>query len=72
MRLGHGGRHALQTGVMRSEKCVARHGRAWDGMRVIAVFFGPCAPDVLTAHVSVFSYDFKRFDRFTKLAIGSE
>jgi len=24
---------------MRSEKCVARRGRAWDGMRVIAVCF---------------------------------
>jgi hypothetical protein len=39
MRLGHGGRHARQTGAMRSEKCVARHSRAWDGMRVIAVCF---------------------------------
>src|SRR2546422_1941156 len=41
------------------------------GMRVIAVFFGPCAPDVLTAHGSVFSHDFKRLDRFTKLATSS-
>ena len=40
-------------------------------MRVIAVFFGPCAPDILTSHVSVFSHDFKRFDRFTKLATSS-
>ncbi len=39
MRLGHGGRHARQTGAMRSEKCVARRGRAWDGMRVIAACF---------------------------------
>jgi hypothetical protein len=39
MRLGHGGRHVRQTGAMRSEKCVARRGRAWDGMRVIAVCF---------------------------------
>jgi hypothetical protein len=40
-------------------------------MRVIAVFFGPCAPEVLTAHGSVFSHDFKRLDRFTKLATSS-
>ena len=33
--------------------------------------FGPCAPDMLTAYVSVFSHDFKRFDRFTKLATRS-
>ena len=39
MRLGHGGRHARQTEAMLSEKCVARRGRAWDGMRVIAVCF---------------------------------
>ena len=39
MRLGHGGRHARQTGAMRSEKCVARRGRGWDGMRVVAVCF---------------------------------
>src|SRR3989442_1283198 len=40
-------------------------------MRVIAAFFGPYAPYVLTAHVSVFSHDFKRFGRFTKLATSS-
>ena len=39
MRLGDGGRHARQTGAMLSEKCVARRGRAWDGMRVIAACF---------------------------------
>jgi hypothetical protein len=39
MRLGHGGRHARQTGAMRSEKCVAHRSRAWDVMRVIAVCF---------------------------------
>jgi hypothetical protein len=39
MRLGHGGRQARQTGAMRSEKCVARRGRAWDSRRVIAVYF---------------------------------
>src|SRR5712692_9192488 len=58
------------------ERCGQKN--AWDsvaergtGMRVIAGFFGPCAPYVLTAHVSVFSHDFKRFDRFTKLATSS-
>src|SRR5439155_19459287 len=41
------------------------------GMRVIATFFGPYAPDALTAHVSVFSHNFKRFERLTKLATSS-
>src|SRR5712691_10093456 len=40
-------------------------------MRVIAAFFGPYAPDALPAHVSVFSHDFKRFERLTKLATSS-
>jgi len=40
-------------------------------MRVITVFFGPGALDGLTAYMSVFSHDFKRFDRFTKLATSS-
>jgi hypothetical protein len=40
-------------------------------MRVIAALFGPYAPDALTAYVSVFSYDFKRFERLTKLATSS-
>jgi hypothetical protein len=40
-------------------------------MRVIAAFFGPYAPDALTVHVSVFSHDFKRFERLTKLATSS-
>jgi hypothetical protein len=40
-------------------------------MRVIAAFFGPCAPDDLPAHVSVFSHDFKRLDQFAKLATSS-
>src|SRR5712691_1133838 len=41
------------------------------GMCVIAAFFGPYAPYVLTSHVSVFSHYFKRFERFTKLATSS-
>jgi hypothetical protein len=40
-------------------------------MRVIAAFFGPYAPEALAAHVSVFSHDFKRFERLTKLATSS-
>jgi hypothetical protein len=41
------------------------------GMRVIAAFCGPCAPDALAARVSVFSHDVKRFNRFVKLATSS-
>ena len=40
-------------------------------MRVIAVVFGPYAPDALPSHVSVFSHDFKRFEQLTKLATSS-
>ena len=39
MRLGHGGRQARQTEAVRSEKCVGRRGRAWDGLWAIAVCF---------------------------------
>jgi hypothetical protein len=41
------------------------------GMRVIAAFVGPYAPEALTLHGSVFFHDFKRFERLTKLATGS-
>ncbi len=37
-------------------------------MPMIAAFFGPYTPEALTAHVSVFSHDIKRFERLTKLA----
>jgi hypothetical protein len=47
------------------------YGRAWVEMRVIAVFFGPCAPAVRISYVSVFSHDFKRLGRLTKLATSS-
>jgi len=67
-RMSQGVWQQLHTRAVQSEKCVRLHGRVWAGMRVIAMFFGPCASDVLTAHVSVFSHDFKRLDRFTKLA----
>jgi hypothetical protein len=40
-------------------------------MRVIAALFGPYAPEALPSHVSVFSHDFKRFERLTKLATSS-
>ena len=39
MRLGHGGRQARQTEAVRSEKCVGRRSRAWDGLWAIAVCF---------------------------------
>ena len=70
-RIGPGVGQQRHTRAVRSEKCVRLRGRAWAGMRVIAVFFGPCAPDVLTAHGSVFSHNFKRLDRCTKLATSS-
>src|SRR5712691_9481588 len=38
-RMGQGVGQQRHTRAMRSEKCVARRGRAWDGMRVIAVCF---------------------------------
>ena len=41
-------------------------------MRVIAALFGPYAPEALPSHVSVFSHDFKRFERLTKLATSSQ
>jgi hypothetical protein len=42
------------------------------GMPVIAAFFGPYAPDALTPPASVFSHNFKRFKRSTKLATSSD
>ena len=41
------------------------------GMRVIATFFDPYAPDALTSLASGFSHNFKRFERLTKLATSS-
>src|SRR5712692_8696937 len=70
-RIGQGGRQPLHTSAVRSEKCVGLRGKAWSGMRVIAAFFGPCAPYALTAHISVFSHSFKRLDRLAKLATSS-
>jgi hypothetical protein len=37
-------------------------------MRMIAVWFGPYAPEALTAHVPVFSHDFQGCERWPKLA----
>src|SRR6266446_10091293 len=51
-------RHALRGSV--------RDGHARD-----CWVFSPCAPFLLTAYVSVFSHDFKRFERLTKLATSS-
>ena len=61
----------LHTSAVRSEKCRRFRGRAWVRMRVIAMFFGPCAPRALTSDLSVLSYNFKRLERFTKLATSS-
>ena len=69
--MGQGVWQQRHTRAVRSEKwwySVAEYGV---GMRVIAAFFGPYAPDALTSHVSVFSHDFKRFEQFTKLATSS-
>src|SRR5205823_5546231 len=70
-RISPGVGQPLHTRAMRSEKCMRLRGRAWVRMRVIAVFFGPCAPDVLTTRISVLSYNFKRLEIFTKLATSS-
>jgi hypothetical protein len=32
------------------------------------VFFGPCTPDILTTHASVFPSRFNSLDKFAKLA----
>ena len=64
--------NSIIRGAMRSEKwwdSVAADGA---GMRVIAAFFGPYAPDALASYGSVFSHDFKRFERLTKLATSSD
>jgi len=70
-RIGPGGGQPLQTRAARSEKCVQLSDRAWVGMRMITMFFGPCAPALLLAYVSVFSHDFKRLGQLTKLATSS-
>src|SRR2546428_2574782 len=64
------GQH-LHTSAVRSEQCVRLRGSAWARMRVIAVFFCPRAPDLLTWRMSVLSHDFKRVERFPKLATSS-
>jgi hypothetical protein len=70
-RIGPGGGQERHTRAVWSEKCIRLRGRTWAGMRVITVCFGPGALDGLTAYMSVFSHDFQRFDRCTKLATSS-
>ncbi len=70
-RISPGVGQQRHTRAVRSEKCVRLRGRAWVRMRVIAMFFGPCAPDALPSHVSVLSHNFKMLERFTKLATSS-
>jgi hypothetical protein len=48
-----------------------RQGRAWDGMRVIAVCFVRCSRSVLDAHTYIFSLHLKRLGRLAKLAISA-
>ena len=66
-----GGEQALHTSTVRSEKYVRLRGSAYVRRRVIAVFFRPCAPDLLTWRISVVSHNFKRLERFEKLATSS-
>jgi len=70
-RISPGVGQQFHTSAVRSEKCVRLRGSAWASMRVIAVFFCPHAPDLLTWRMSVLSHDFKRLERFTKLATSS-
>ena len=75
---GHGGEAAalqLAPRLVKDLTCVLRvrtfYGNAGTGMRVLVGFFGPCASDVLTAHVAVFSHVFKRFDRLIQFSTSS-
>src|SRR5882672_6073279 len=70
-RVDPSGGQQLHTRAVRSEECMRLRGRVWTGMHVIAMFFGPCAPDMLTAHMSVFSHYFQGLDIFIKLAATS-
>jgi hypothetical protein len=53
-RVGQGGRQQRHTRAVRSEKWGNSVAERGTGMRVIAAFFSPCAPDAPTSHVSVF------------------
>ena len=59
------------TSAVRSEKCARLRGSAWARMRGLGVFFCPRVPDLLPWCMSVLSHDFKRLERFTKLATSS-
>src|SRR5712691_2459154 len=71
-RMRPGGGQQLHTSAVRSEQCVRLRGSTWARMRVLAVFFCPHAPDLLPWRMSVLSHDFKRFERWTKLATSSQ
>src|SRR3989442_2281827 len=60
---------SYERGAVR--KMVGLRGRVWGGNARDRRVFGPYAPDALPSHVSVFSHDFKRFERLTKLATTS-
>jgi len=70
-RLGQGVWPQLHARAVPSEKWWDSMAAYGAGMCVLAVFFDPYAPDALTPPVSVFSHNFKRFERFTKLATSS-
>jgi hypothetical protein len=42
------------------------------GMRLIAMVFGPSAPDTQTASLSIFSFHFNSLQGFSKLATSSQ
>jgi hypothetical protein len=70
--MGHGVWQQRHTRAEQSEKWRYSMAAYRVGMRVIATFFGPYTPGALTLHVSVFSHNFKRFERLTKLATSSK
>jgi len=70
-RMGHGVGQQRHTRAEWSEKWRDSMAAYGVGMRVIATFFGSYTPDALPSPVSVFSHNFKRFERLTKLATSS-
>jgi hypothetical protein len=50
------------------------YGTLWESgggnARDSSVFFSPCAPDALVAHVAIFAHYFQRLDRFVSVVIS--
>src|SRR6266478_1793837 len=57
---GHGANRERRVRLVQPEKCAVRQGKAWDGMRVIAVCFVRCSRSVLDVHTDIFSLHFNR------------